>query len=155
MRQEERDILTGLLRDRRILALGVVVDGEPYVGLLPFVADPDLRSLLIHASGLARHSRGLTSGARCSLMIHAGESAIADPLQVPRATINASVEVLDRSDPAYPAAREHFINRFPTAEPTFSLGDFTLYRLRFGSGRLVGGFARAVNLSPASFTDLT
>ena len=46
-----RDLLTG----QRLLALGVIVDGEPVVGLLPFVAAPDFAALYVQASRLAPH----------------------------------------------------------------------------------------------------
>jgi len=69
MEQEELSLVKKLLTECRILSLGVLVDGKPHVGLLPFVSAADFRSALIHASQLARHTfkfRGSRSRARCS-----------------------------------------------------------------------------------------
>ena len=62
MEQEELSLVKKLLTDCRVLSLGVLVDGKPHVGLLPFVSAADYRSALVHASQLARHSRGLQPG---------------------------------------------------------------------------------------------
>ena len=37
MKVEDREVLRHLLTEVRVLSLGVLVEGEPYVGLLPFV----------------------------------------------------------------------------------------------------------------------
>ena len=62
MDPEELNFVKNLLSDCRVLSLGVLVDGKPHVGLLPFVVATDYRSALIHASQLSRHSRGLQPG---------------------------------------------------------------------------------------------
>ncbi len=63
MNQEDTTLLRDLLLGQRVLSLGVLVDGAPYVGLLPFALAKDRRALLVHASSLARHTRGLVEGA--------------------------------------------------------------------------------------------
>lgn len=154
MEAPDRDLLRQLLAETRILSLGVLVDGTPHVGLLPFVAAPDFRSALVHASQLARHGRGLRPGAPYSLLIHGADDPAGDPLQVPRVTISGTVQHVAQSDRDWAAARRSYIDRFPTSERTFLLGDFNLYRLHFEWGRLVVGFARAINLGPESFSAL-
>jgi hypothetical protein len=154
MKSEDRELLRGLLTGCRVLSLGVVVDDAPYVGLLPFVAAPDLQSVIIHASQLARHTRGLQSGEPCSVLIHGRDDESVDALQIPRVSIVAAVRRLAAEDDGYDAARQAYVARFPSSARTFLLADFDLYRLSFESGRLVGGFARAVNLRPESFAQL-
>ena len=154
MQAEDKEILRALLSESRVLSLGVVVDGEPHVGLLPFIVDPDLQSAFVHASDLARHSRGLVQGAAFRVLIHEADDPEGDPLQVARVTISGTVDQLARTDGEYPRLRRAYIDRFPTSERTFLLGDFYLYRLNFERGRLVAGFARAVNLRPESFAGL-
>lgn len=63
-------------------------------------------------------------------------------------TLLGTVRQLDRGTPVWEEGRRLYLQRFPTSEPTFSLGDFELYELRFHGGRLVGGFARAASVSP-------
>jgi putative heme iron utilization protein len=132
----------------------VLVEGKPYVGLLPFVVHDTCRFALVHASDLAKHSRGLQSGASFSVLIHGADMPDGDPLQVARVTISGKVNQVARTDTMYSVFRAAFIDRFPTSERTFMLGDFNLYRLEFERGRLVAGFARAVNLRPESFAEL-
>jgi hypothetical protein len=154
MKAEDADVLRHLLTQVRVLSLGVLVDGEPHVGLLPFAVSDDLGAALVHASQLARHSSGLRSGEPFSALIHGADMPDGDPLQVPRVTISGTVHQLDKTGSEYLEARAFYLHRFPTSERTFQLGDFNLYRLVFEGGRLVAGFARAVNLRKASFSRL-
>ena len=153
MRQEEQKILKHLLSETRVLSLGVLVDGQPHVGLLPFVVERDYVSALVHASQLARHSRGLQPGSSFSVLIHSDDQE-KDPLKVPRVTISGTVQHVAQVDQDYEASRQFYIDRFPASEQTFFLGDFNLYRLHFKWGRLVSGFARATTLSPELFEEL-
>jgi nitroimidazol reductase NimA-like FMN-containing flavoprotein (pyridoxamine 5'-phosphate oxidase superfamily) len=154
MKSEDREVLRHLLTEVRVLSLGVLVEGEPYVGLLPFVVGHDFQSVLVHASDLAKHSRGLQEGSPFSFLIHGTDEPDGDPLQVARVTISGTVHQVARTEEEYPRLRDAYIDRFPTSERTFMLGDFYLYKLQFERGRLVAGFARAVNLRPESFVDL-
>ena len=54
MTPEQLRGLEQLLVTQRILALSVLIDAQPYVGLLPYVLTPERRDALVHASGLAR-----------------------------------------------------------------------------------------------------
>ena len=154
MEPEELSLVKKLLTETSVLALGVLVDRKPHVGLLPFVTAADYRSALVHASQLARHSRGLQPGSPFSILIHACDDQETDPLQVPRVTISGTVQLVAQADADFDASRQAYIQRFPSSEQTFLLGDFNLYRLNFEWGRLVSGFARAVTLSPESFREL-
>ena len=154
MSPEDREVLKKLLSETRVLSLGVQVDGKPHVGLLPFVIAEDFRSALVHASQLARHSRGLQPGSSFSALIHAEIDPEGDPLRVPRVTTSGTVQHVAQSDAEYSDSRTTYIERFPSSELTFFLGDFNLYRLHFEWGLLVTGFARAITLSPESFEEL-
>ena len=154
MNPEEQNLLEELLTENRVLSLGVMVDGRPHVGLLPFVVADDRQWALVHASQLARHSRGLQPGSPFSILIHAADHPDADPLQLTRVSISGTVQHVAQVDADYEASREAFIDHFPSSELTFTLGDFNLYRLHFERGRLVSGFARAITLGPDSFAEV-
>ena len=154
MEEEELSLVRKLLTESRVLSLGVLVDGKPHVGLLPFVAATDYRSALVHASQLARHSRGLQPASPFSALIHACDEQQNDALQVPRVSISGTVQLVAQADAEFEASRQAYVDRFPSSEPTFLLGDFNLYKLHFEWGRLVSGFARAITLSPDSFREL-
>jgi putative heme iron utilization protein len=147
MTSDDAAILRRLL-DQRVLALGVIVDGAPYVGLLPFAVTEDRQAVIVHASGLAKHTKGLGDGAPWSALVHFPDDPRGDLLQIGRVTLSGGVLRLAEGTPAHDAAKARFLARFPESAQTFELGDFGLYALRIREGRLVAGFARARNVSP-------
>jgi putative heme iron utilization protein len=154
MTPEDSARLGGLLLGQRLVALGVVADGEPIVGLLPYAVADDRSALIVQSSSLARHSRGLGAGAPWSGMIHVPDTAGADPLQVPRLQLEGVVDPLQGDRPEFQPAARAFLARFPQAATTLQLADFTLYRLEIRGGRMVLGFGRALNLSADHFRHL-
>ncbi len=154
MEAEHRALLRRLLTERQLLSLAVVVDGRPVVGLLPFAATEDFGALIVHASRLARHAAGLRDGAPFDALIHAGEAAAADPLAVPRVTLQGHVRFLPPESPETAAARALYVARLPSAESVLTLGGFRFYRLELEEGRLVAGLAQALNLSRDSLATL-
>ncbi len=154
MTPEDSARLGSLLLGQRLVALGVVAEGEPIVGLLPYAVSPDRGALIVQSSSLARHSKGLGPGAPWSGMIHEPDSAETDPLQVPRLQLEGVVDALSGARPEFQPSARAFLARFPQAAMTLQLPDFTLYRLDIRSGRMVLGFGRALNLSGDHFRDL-
>lgn len=154
MNPKERDLLKQLLTEVRVLSVGVLVEKKPYVGVLPFVVTEDRKSVLVHASNLAAHSKGLNSNAPFSAAIAWPDSADIDPLQVPRLLVQGTVHVLQRDSEAYENGKSRYIGKFPGSTMTFSLGDFHLCRLSFERVRLVAGFGRALNVKLDELSDL-
>jgi hypothetical protein len=154
----EHDVLVairGLMSSTRVLTLAVIVGGEPEAALLPFAVRADFGAVYVQASGLARHSRGLTPGARVGLLVHASDTPNADPMQLARLTVQADVRVLEKETDELATAAARFIGRFPGAEVTLNLGDFNLHELTLGRGRYVEGFARAFNVGPQTFQEIS
>jgi heme iron utilization protein len=145
-----RDLLT----TTRVLSLAVVVDGGAEAALLPYAVRPGCGAVWVQASGLARHARGLTPGARVGVLVHAPDTADADPMQLRRLMMQATVHVLVRDSHEFTAAAERFTERFPGARMTLDLPDFVLYELTFDRGRYVEGFARAFNVGPQTLQDV-
>jgi putative heme iron utilization protein len=153
----DREILTAirtLLSSNRVLSLAVMVEGEPEAAMLPFAASAGFDAVYVQASGLARHARGLTPGAHAGILIHAPDTEDADPMQLTRLTVRATVTVLAKGSAEFTAAAARFAERFPAAAVTLDLGDFNLYELAFGRGRYVEGFARAFNVGPDTFKEV-
>lgn len=154
----EREVLfaiRSLLAETRVLSLAVIVDGEPEAALLPYAPREDFGAVYVQASGLARHARGLRDGARIGVLVHAEDREHADPLQIPRLTVQATVTVVARASAEYAQAAARFVARFPDAETTLALGDFNLYELTLGRGRYVEGFGRAFNVGAHTFAELS
>ncbi len=143
-----------LLETERVLSLAVVVDGEPVAALLPFAIGEDYGTLLVHASGLARHTRGMFDGAPVGVLIHQPATAGSDAMQIPRLTVQATVRVVPRESEAFRDDGARLVARFPATETTLALGDFVLCRLELGRGRYVRGFAQATNIGPEGFKAL-
>ena len=154
MEAADLELVEELLVGRRVLALSVLVDGRPFVGQLPFAVRPDFRALLVHASRLARHSRGLFDGAPFSALIQARETDRDDPFQLPRLTVNGSVRALSSESDEYNEAREAYLEKLPSGHVTFSLGDFMLFALVVDKARLVAGFGQTLNLTRAALAQL-
>jgi heme iron utilization protein len=153
----DRDALAAmrdLLTTRRVLCLAATIDGEPAASLLPYAVASDVGSVYVQASTLAKHSRALEAGATVSLLVHGLDTDDVDPLQVPRLIVQAVVEPLQRDGDEFDAASRVFVARLPSAAVTLDLADFTLYRLRFGRGRFVAGFAQAYNVGPDVFGEI-
>jgi hypothetical protein len=154
MTPEDSTRLGGLLLGQRLVALGVVAEGEPIVGLLPYAVSADCTALIVQSSTLARHSKGLVAGAPWSGIIHEPDSGEIDPLQVPRLQLEGVVDPLSGDRPEFQPSARSFLGRFRGAVATLQLPDFTLYRLELRSGRMVLGFGRALNLSREHFHNL-
>jgi len=146
MDNEALAILRQLVLGQHVMSLAVLVDGEPVVGLLPFALSADRRGLVVHASSLARHTKGLADGRPFDALVHAQDAPDIDPLQIPRVTLRGNVRLLESSSPEYASDREAYLTRFPEAEPIMSFDDFRLFRLEIAAGRVVLGFARAINV---------
>lgn len=155
MKQSERDLVRDLLAKTRVLALSLLVDGEPFVGQLPFAARSDFGALFVHASRLARHSRGLIEGAPFSALIQVPDTGESDPFQMPRLTVSGSVEVLSPGTDEYDEAKVAYLDKLPSGRITFSLGDFVLYALGVEKARLVAGFGQTANLTAGALGELT
>lgn len=154
MNSDDASLLRSLLTDCRVLSLGVLVDGEPYVGLVPFAVREDFSALVIHASQLARHSRGLGDQAPFGILIHSPETPATDPLQIPRVSLQGKVRVPQPGSSEHEACKRIYLQKFPQSDTTFSLGDFQIYELAPVNGRLVAGFGRAINLNADHFREL-
>lgn len=154
MKNDDAELLRTLMTSHQVASLAVVENGQPVLGMVPFVVEPDMSAALVHVSRLAPHGRALSAEAPFSILIHGLDTPERNPGEIPRVRFSGTAEHLARDAADYPAARDRYLARFPDNAVTFSLGDFELYRLHFDSGRLVAGFARTVNLKPETLRRL-
>lgn len=141
--------LRALLAAQRVAALGTLGDdGAPFVSMVPFAVDAQDRSLVIHISGLAAHTRNLQRTPRASLMVCQAEVTGEPVHALPRVTLD--VQAADAAAGAdAQACRNAYLARFPEAEPMTALGDFRFVRLRPLGARQVAGFGAARSLDAA------
>ncbi len=129
-----------------VAALGTLRDGAPFVSMVPLVPGPDGSGFLLHVSRLAQHTRDLLADARVSLLLMAPLTEDQDPLALPRLTLQGVAEEIPLDSEVHASAAGAYLARFPQAELTLGLGDFSFFRIRATSGRLVSGFGRALTL---------
>ena len=154
MSPEDRALLKRILSHERVLSLAVLVENVPVIGLLPFVVTSEYDAVLVHASGLAKHTAGLREGALFSVLIHTPDHADSDPLQLPRVTLQGDVQHIQKGTSEYETGRDLYLAKFPDSAQTFTLGDFNLYQLNFRDGRFVAGFGKAYNLTADTLRQL-
>ncbi|HET9646188.1 MAG TPA: hypothetical protein VFP68_23180 [Burkholderiaceae bacterium] len=68
------------------------------------------------------------------------------PQALPRVSLQADALQLARAGEAYEQARAQYLARFPDADTTFELPDFSIFLLRPVAARLIAGFGRAYSL---------
>jgi putative heme iron utilization protein len=141
-------VLGKLLHEVRVAALGTVREGEPGLAMVLFAADPHGDALYLHISHLGRHTQSLLRHPRVSLLIIEPDRPTRNPSTLPRVAIEADAEIIRRGTPAFERAQAVYLEKHPTAELTFQLGDFLLVRLVPAAARLVAGFAQAYDVSP-------
>lgn len=129
-----------------VASLGTLREGAPFVSMVPVAPAPDGLGFLVHVSLLAQHTRDMLADARISLMLMAPQEDGQDPLALPRVTVQGRAEEVPAETHRHDEAAEVYLARFPQAEMTLGLGDFSFFLLRPTAGRLVLGFGRALSL---------
>jgi heme iron utilization protein len=138
--------LRELLTTRRVAAFGTLDAHDPtlpVVSMVPFARLGASAGLVIHVSALAAHTRNLHAHPQVSLMVMAAETDSEPVHALPRVTFDAVAELLERDSPAWHAARNAYLARFPEAGFMTELGDFSFVLLRPTAARHVAGFGAA------------
>lgn len=140
---DARHLAQDLLRSARHGALGVLIDGEPFVSRVALA--PTETGLLTLISDLAPHTDALRQHPRASLMI--GEPGKGDPLAHARLTLTVSADFRDKAKQA-----EAYLAHQPKARLYIDFADFHLVRLEPLYGLLNGGFGKAYRLTGMDLT---
>ena len=136
--------LRALLASQRVAALGTLDEnGAPFVSMVPFALEPRSASVVIHASGLAAHTRNLQAAPQVSLLVMQAEVAGEPVHALPRVTLLGQAGVLAPDSAAWVEARAAYLARFPEAEPMTQLGDFRFVAITLQGARQIAGFGAA------------
>ncbi|MGR3178914.1 MAG: pyridoxamine 5'-phosphate oxidase family protein [Candidatus Anammoxibacter sp.] len=146
MKQEDSIMLRTMITEQRVLSLAVMIEGKPYVSLLPFVINVDLCSVFIQASDMAKHTAGLNDGAQFTILIHVPDRPDSNPMEIPRVSLQGTVQRLARNTDEFNNARTIFESKFNQSRQFFGFADFNLYQLNIDEGRYVAGFGRVYNI---------
>jgi hypothetical protein len=120
---------------------------EPFVSMVPVAWLPGSADAIVHVSGLASHTRDMLEHPQVSLMLMEQLAADGNPQALPRVTLQAEALPIAKDTPEYEVAQGAYLARFPSAEITFGLGDFQLFRLVPVLARFVAGFGSAHGLN--------
>jgi hypothetical protein len=140
---EDLRALGGLLRSRRIAALGTLHAGAPNVGMVLFAPAPDFSALFLHLSQLALHTQDLYAEPAASLLVAERDADNRNPQTLARVSLQGSARLIPADAPDYAGAKAAYLERFPFAQFNFTLPDFGLFRFVPTAGRYVGGFGKA------------
>lgn len=119
--------------------------GAPSVTRVAVATDAQGRPVSL-ISGLASHTPALQADPRCSLML-GDPPAKGDPMAFPRLMLDCRALFVARTDPAFPALRDHVLSQRPKSKLYIDLPDFRFVRFQVLSATLNGGFGKAVRLT--------
>lgn len=138
---EARALARRLIEGARFAALGVLVDGAPFVTRIGIGTDEAGHPLTL-VSTLAAHTQALIADPRASLLL--GEpGAKGDPLTHPRLTVTVQARFIDKP----PALRARWLADHPKAGLYIDFADFGFVRFEMITGHLNGGFGKAFRLT--------
>jgi len=149
-------LLGELIRSRSVASLATLHDGLPSASMIPYAIWQDAageRLLLVtHVSRLSAHTRDMLESPRVCLLITAPEatsdSEPVPPQALPRVSIPATAEFIDRDHPDHGPLARAYLEKFPSAADWFQLGDFSVVVFTpSAAARFVTGFARAMTVS--------
>jgi hypothetical protein len=148
MEAELLQIIHRLLGSARMAALGTLREGAPFVSLTTIAPSDDFSSFWLHLSRLAFHTRHIEDDPRVSLMIWEEAGRDRSPQTLARISFAGEAVRVDPEHDEYEEGKREFLRRNPDSGMMFQLGDFALYRVTVGYGRLVGGFGAIHTISP-------
>lgn len=138
--EEARDLAHKLLTTAQHGALGVLINGAPFVTRVALSTAENMITTLI--SDLAPHTQALRDTPQASLMI--GEPGRGDPLAHPRMTLQVTAQFIEKTE----GEVERYLKHQPKAALYIGFGDFHLVRLAPNAIHLNGGFGKAYRMSP-------
>lgn len=151
MNASQAEALRHLLQGGEVAALGTLHNGEPAVSMVPYAILPGTGTIIIHVSRLATHTQDMQRHPGTSLMVMAPR-ALDTPVQgLARVSLGATAALCGPDAAAYAGSRAAFLAKFPTSEPMFGFGDFSLVTLTPRSVRFVGGFGQAWSATAAQY----
>ncbi len=143
--EDERGLLWELISGQRQAALATLHDGAPAISMVAYALDGE-GGLLLHISALAQRTGDLRANAQAALLVCQPDTGESNPQLLHRVSIYGIAHEIARDTAEYESAKAIYLARLPEATITFSLGDFSLFRIVASSGRFIAGFGRAYDI---------
>jgi heme iron utilization protein len=151
---QSEKLLSHIIANVRVAALGTIRDEAPRVSMVAFVPAQDFSAYYVYVSRLAQHTVDMQKNKQVGLLITEADDGRADPQTLARLSIRGSAEFMENGEPGYAPVKNMYIERFPASEPLFKLADFELWRIKPKGARFVAGLAKAFNLTPEALQKL-
>ena len=139
--------ITSLLASTHIGFLSTQGEKTPETSMTPYAIFQG--DVVLHLSGLAKHSKNIQQHAEAGFMICTPESLNSSPLSLARLSFTSVLEAVPEQEKQ--VYQEAYLSHIPDAEPLFSFPDFTLYRLHIESIYWVGGFGKARKIAKGTW----
>lgn len=150
MNASQAEAMRQLLERQEVAALGTLHGGEPFVSMVPYALAPG-GAFVVHVSRLATHTKDMEVHAGVSLLVLDERSPEVPPQALPRVTVQGQAQRCAPEAPAYAAAREAYLSRYPNSQEMFGFADFSLFLIEPRSLRVVGGFGQAWSVTAAEY----
>jgi len=154
MDDESKIILISLLKNSKIASLGTSKDNQPFVSMVAYSHSPNFSEFYIHVSQLAVHTKNILENDKVSLMICQSDYQTKNPNTLARVTITGKAFIIEKSDENFASIKQTYLEKNPTAEMLFNLGDFQIFKIEVDQARYVAGFAKTFSLSKKSLENV-
>lgn len=131
--------IQSLIANTHIAFLSTMGEHSPETSMCPYAVYKD--DIILHLSGLAKHSKNIQHNQHVGLMICTPETPDSSPLALARIGFTGIIEAVPQAE--HEAYQQAYLKHIPNAEPLFSFPDFTLYRIKVDTVHWVGGFGKA------------
>ena len=134
-----KNLLSSVVRNARVAALGTLHDGAPFVSMALAAPDPSWSVWFLHLSRLSGHTKDLLEDGRASLMLAAPDAGDGDPQQLARLTLVGKAVELSDGSAEEDSAKAVYLAKFPQMAALIDqLGDFLVLGLPAGNGAVRG-----------------
>ncbi|MGF1485231.1 MAG: HugZ family protein [Opitutales bacterium] len=144
-----------LLGGFQSIILGTVsAEGRPEASYAPAIVD-EKRNFYVYVSALAAHTANLEASHQASVLVIEDEAGARQLFARQRATFDCEAELIERHNTEWELRLDAMEEKFGSLiKHLRTLEDFSLFRLKPRSGRLVTGFARAFQITGERFDEL-
>lgn len=138
-----------LLETTRVGMLATIGESLPLASAVPFVSIDGWVTVLLHLSTLAAHTQNLSRDSRVSLLLMEADGPQKNPMALKRLTLQGTASRLNQRASLYETLACRYVDRFPDAQITMTLGDFQLWQLQMHAAQFIAGFGRAYTAESA------
>lgn len=154
MTDQRLTVAKTLLTEHGWAALATCRNNIPFGSMVSYACAPEFAALLMVVSDLAVHTPMMRQNPQVALVVSEAERPGVDAQNLARVTVLGEVRFIAISDAHYQPWREHYLARFPAAQPLFQMGDFHLVALMPASLRIVAGFGQILSASAADLVEI-